>query len=108
VNGEKYMKNYRLLMNGKNFLFNVDGKILKHGFYEHIVIQADSPRQAETLATAKIRFNKDLQKQTLNGNDDPPVIALDTIWELNHVDDDKGFDAKRDFYIEKKWWAFWK
>ena len=42
-------------MNGRNFLIDINGKPKKHGFYQNIVVEADSPKQAELLAIAKIR-----------------------------------------------------
>ena len=68
------MKKYRLLMKGRNFLINADGKQEKHGFHQNIFIDADSPRQAELSAASTIWHDEELQKAILNPEDDPPVI----------------------------------
>ena len=95
-------------MNGRNYLMKVDGKKRKQGFYQNIFLEADDPAQAESLAVAKIRFNKDLNEAVLNSDDDPPRINLDTIWELDDFNEVEDLDAGRTFYTEKKWWQFWK
>jgi hypothetical protein len=102
------MKKYRLLMKGRNFLINADGKQEKHGFHQNIFIDADSPRQAELSAASTIWHDEELQKAILNPEDDPPVIQLDTIWELDILDDVSQVETGRTFFIEKKkWWKFW-
>jgi hypothetical protein len=95
-------------MHGRNYLINIDGKVKKHGFYQNMFVEADSPRQAETLATARIRLNKELKDATLNSQDDPPKVCLDTIWELDDPNELGSLEPGRTFYIEKRWWQFWK
>jgi hypothetical protein len=102
------MKKYRLLMNGRNFLVNINGKPKKHGFYQNIVVEADSPKQAELLAITKIRHDEELKRATFNSKDDPPIIHLDTFWQLDILDDVGALEFGRTFYAEKKWWQFWR
>jgi hypothetical protein len=102
------MRKYRLLMNGRNYLIHSDGKPKKHGFFQDLYLEADNPRQAEALAVARIRFNKELKDAALNRQDDPWVVYLDTIWELDNFNDVGKLESDRTFYIEKKWWQFWK
>jgi len=102
------MKKYRLLLKGRNFLINDDGKHKKHGFHQNVFVDADSPRQAELSAISKIWHDKELKQITLNPDDDPPAIQLDTIWELDILDDVSQVETGRTFFIEKnKWWKFW-
>ena len=103
------MKKYRLLLKGRNFLLNQDGKQKKYGFYQNVFIEAGSPRQAELLAISKIWHDKDLQESTLNAKDDPPVIQLDTLWELDILDDVSDVESGREFFADKnRWWQFWR
>jgi len=103
------MKKYRLLMKGRNFLLNKDGKEKKYGFSQNVVIEAGSPRQAELLAISKLWHDKELMKITLNSKEDPPVIQLDTLWELDIMDDVEEVESSRTLFAEKnKWWQFWK
>lgn len=102
------MKNYKLLMNGRNFLISTNGKAKKHGFYQHIVIEAESPQKAGLLARARITHDSALKEITLNTENDPPVVQLHTFWELDVADEVGELEQGRTFYLEKKWWQFWK
>ena len=102
------MKKYRLLMNGSNYLMAVDGKIPGAGFFQNMVIKADSPKQAERQAISRIWHDAELQAQTLNPTKNPPKVALHTLWELDVAYDDSRIDMERTFYLEKRWWEFWK
>ena len=103
------MKKYRLLLKGRNFLLNRDGKQRKYGFYQNVIIEAGSPRQAKLLGISKLWHDKELIKITLNSKDDPPVIQLDTLWELDILDDVSEIESGRTFFKDKnKWWQFWK
>jgi hypothetical protein len=102
------MKRYRLLIRGQNFLINSDGKTQKCGFTQNMFIEADNPKQAETKVLVKMKFDQGLKALTLNTEDDPPKIALDTFWELDILDEVSGINEERVFYPEKKWWQFWR
>ena len=95
-------------MNGRNFLISANGKPRKHGFYQNIIIEAETPQRAGLLARAKIIHNKELKEMTLNTKKDPPVVHLHTFWELDIVEDVDDLELGRTFYREKKWWQFWK
>lgn len=102
------MKKYRLLMNGSNYLMAVDGKNLSQGFFQNMVIKADSPKQAERQAISRIWHDSELQAQILNPTKNPPKVVLHTLWELDVAYDDARIDMERTFYLEKRWWEFWK
>ena len=102
-------KKYRVLMHGRNFLVDLDGKSLKCEFYQNFFIESSNPRQAELLSTTRLLNDRALKGQTLNKDNDPPRISMITYWEQddfeyvgNHL-----FPG-RTFYEEKKWWQFWK
>lgn len=102
------MKKYRLLLNGKNFLLKRDGKTQKYGFYQNMFIEADSPKQAERMAFTKIWHDKELTSITLNNKNDPPKVKLETFWELDVLYYAKQLETGRTYYLEKRWWQFWK
>lgn len=103
------MKKYRLLMHGQNFLLNRDGKTSRYGFYQNVFMEVESLRQASLMATSKIWHDKELKEITLNPENDSPKISLDTYWELDSFDyTGKHLVTDRTFYLEKKWWQFWK
>jgi len=95
-------------MNGRNFLMHVEGKTKKHGFFQNIFVEAESSRQAKLLAIARLRHDKELNEATLNKEDNPPKIDVDTFWEIDIVHDERDVETGRTFYVEKKWWQFWK
>ncbi|MCG8472731.1 MAG: hypothetical protein MI742_12885 [Desulfobacterales bacterium] len=102
------MKKYRLLMNGSNYLMDVGGKISRQGFFQNLIIKADSPDQAERQAISRIWHDKELKSITLNPGKNPPKVSLHTLWELEVTYDDSRIDMERTFYAEKRWWEFWK
>ena len=98
------MKKYRCLLNGQNFLIRFNGVKAKYGFYQNLIVAAESPQQAELLATARLWHDSELKKITLNLEKDPPVIRLKTIWELDVVNDSDDPGPDRRFYAEARWW----
>ena len=55
------------------------------------------------------RIDKKLKEMTLNSENNPPKISLETYWELDNFDyTGKYLATDRTFYPEKKWWQFWK
>lgn len=95
-------------MNGRNFLIDMGGRKRKHGFYQNIVLEAETVQNAGHVAKAKIIYDKDLKEMTMNATNDPPVVELHTFWELDIAEDVSGLELGRTFYEEKKWWQFWK
>ncbi|WP_300670415.1 hypothetical protein [Desulfoluna sp.] len=102
------MKKYRLLMNGSNFLMAVDGKTVRQGFFQNMIIEADSPKQAERQAISRVWHDQELKSLTLNLPQNSQKVTLHTLWELDVAYDDARIDMERTFYFEKRWWEFWK
>lgn len=95
-------------MVGRNYLIQRDGKPQKHSFQQQLVLQADGPKQARQMAVARLRLDAELGAMTLNEAGDPPEVNLDTLWEMDILDDPQDVPAGRKFFIEKRWWQFWK
>ena len=102
------MKKYHLLMNGQNFLVDMDDNLAKHGFFQHFFLEAESPECAEDLAVQKIRGNEDLKAIAQNPQDDPPVIIVEEMSELETFDGVESMESGRAWFLEKKWWQFWR
>ena len=77
-------------MNGRNFLVDFDGKKRKCGFFKNILIEAESPGKAEHLAIERIRENSELKKIALNIKEDPPLIFVE---ELKEVESFNGIEC---------------
>ena len=96
-------------MNGQNFLINLNGKTSKYGFYQNLFIVSEDLKSAEILGIEKIQQDKDLQEITKNIKEDPPMIFLDSYNEVEEItEENKSLEKGRTYYLEKKWWQFWK
>lgn len=95
-------------MQGRNFLLAVNGIKQKYAFSQHLLVDANNPKQAEQLAIARVTLDKALKTITLNSKSNPPVITLETIWELDALEDISQIEAGRTYFPHKKWWCFWK
>ena len=95
-------------MQGSNLLLLVNGKKRKHTFTQNLVVDANNPKQAEQLAIARVTLDKDLKKITLNKENNPPLIKMETIWELGALEDINKIEDGRTFLPAKRWWCFWK
>ena len=87
---------------------NNDGRPKKHGFIQNMLVEADSHSKAKLIAIATTRVDKELNDKTLNSESNPPHIYVETFWELDVLDNVNDIDTDRHFFIEKKWWQFWK
>lgn len=102
------MKKFHVLVNGQNFLVNIDGKTKKHGFFQNFLIETISVEDAAEEIIEKVRDDKELKKITLNSRKDSPNIEIEEINELNTFEGLEGVDSGRTWYVEAKWWQFWK
>jgi hypothetical protein len=102
------MHNYLLLINGRNFLIERNGRLRKYGFFQNLCIQAPDRESAEAMATEKIRQSDVLIRDTRNDNDDPPMILVTSITEVDPSAPGGAGESDRVFYREKRWWQFWK
>ena len=94
-------------MTGHNFLMQINGQTGKHGFHQTLFVRSETHRQAELMALAQIRHDKELMEASLNAKNDPPVIRLETLWELEDFVEADKTASSRVFFLEKKWWQFW-
>lgn len=93
-------------MNGQNFLIRLaDAKPKKMGFYRSVFVEASDPLQAELLAVEAVR-DSNLTDIVVETVDDPPVIYLEEIYELEEDDELPESAEEHGFYLEKRWWQF--
>jgi hypothetical protein len=102
------MHNYLLLINGRNFLIERNGRLRKYGFFQNLYVQAPDRKSAEAMATETIRQSDVLIKDARNDDDDPPMILVTSITEVAPSAPGGAGDTDRVFYAEKRWWQFWK
>ena len=102
------MPTYRVEINGQNFLIDLDGHVAKRGFFTFRVIDAVDAHSAEAEAVRRIREQPDLRALVRNAADDPPVLDVENVVELDEFEEDAGLGFI--WYDEhpKRWWQFWK
>ena len=55
------------------------------GFYVRHYVHARSMEEAELIAVQEVREREDLAAKVRNPPDDPPVLYLDRIWEVDEI-----------------------
>jgi len=103
------MPAYRVMINGQNFLVEMDGRVAKYGFFTTRIVEAADPAAAEHAAVQMIRETQRLRDLVRNDPADPPVMDVTSIVEL-----ESGEAESREpgfvWYEErpKRWWQFWR
>ena len=92
------MKKYRVMLNGQHFYIEMDGKLEKVGFYTTRWVEAENPEEAELKAVALVRQDHSLNISVRNERDNPPMIYLDTMSEVDSFD---GPGGGYSFYPDK-------
>lgn len=92
------MKRYRVLINGVNFLLEVDGALGKHGFYTSRWVEAEDPQSAELRAIELFRSEPGLRERLRNAPDDPPTLYVEETEEVMELEPAQGLA----FYVEEE------
>jgi hypothetical protein len=77
------MTTYMVRLNGQNFLMDGDGGPRKKRFHSTRLVEAEDPKQAETLALDFIRNDARLQNTVLNEVSGPPKIYIESVKEIS-------------------------
>jgi hypothetical protein len=104
------MPKYQVEINGQNFLLEFDGRVAKHGFFTTRFVEASDPTDAENAAVQMIRETRRLRDILRNTSDNPPVMDVVQIVELNSFD---GIEERKPGFVwhpenPRRWWQFWK
>ena len=76
------MTTYLVCLNGKNFLIDSEEGPTKKQFHSTRLVEADNKNLAETYARELISNDPRIQKFVLNEESDPPVIYLESVYEV--------------------------
>jgi len=76
------MPKYKVLINGANFLIDMDDRIAKFGFFTTRFVEATDADAAENTAVRMIREAQRLRDLVRNAPDDPPVMYVTGITEM--------------------------
>ena len=85
------MNVYRVLLNGENFLMTYSGQTKRMGFFTTRFVEATNEAEAETVAVSLLRQDENLRGNVLNTADDPPMIYVDEVEQVNGLQQAQGF-----------------
>ncbi len=94
------MAKYRVLLNGQNFLLDVDGEVGRHGFFTTRFVEAQDLDAAVETAIEHLRRERDVDNIGLNGSDDPPRVVAEKIEEIPSFDGVESPSPGLAFYSE--------
>ena len=96
------MKKYMLMLKGRNFRIEIDGKLEKLGFYTTRWVEAQNPEDAELEALDLVRQDVSLKASVRNDRDDPPMIYLEELCEVERFEGINVPGAGYSFYPDKE------
>jgi hypothetical protein len=104
------MPKYQVTIEGQNFLVERNGKIASHGFFAIRFLETADARAAENAAVDAIRRTETLRELVRNPPEDPPIMNVTEILELDSFDGIESLEPGFVWYEEstKRWWQFWK
>lgn len=80
------MPKYRVLVDARNYLVEMGGIEGKYGFFTSRFVEANDPVAAESAAVQMLRDDAELRGLVRNSPDDPPMIHVEKITELDSPD----------------------
>ena len=95
------MKKYQVLLEGNNFLFDIEGKIEKYGFMVTRYVEALNPEKAEEKAVNLLKKDDSLIQRVLNDKLDAPMIYLDEIIELDSFENIETLETGYSFFPDE-------
>lgn len=95
------MQKYKVRIEGRNFLIASNAGETKHGFYTTRFVESVDAEGAEHAAVGQLRDRKTLREMTLNERDDPPLMYVTEIEELESFSGLKSLDQGLVWYPEE-------
>ena len=86
------MQKFRVLVEGKNLLMQVNGVQKRFGFFTTVYVDAFTPDDAKTRAIDLLREDARLQEASLNAENDPISYSAQ---EVNQMESFKGVRLPR-------------
>jgi hypothetical protein len=104
------MAKYKVEINGANFLINMEDRTAKHGFFTTRFVDAPDAAAAENSAVQMIRDTQRLRDLVRNAHDDPPVMDVIGITEMESFDGIENLELGFVWYEQRprRWWQFWR
>lgn len=104
------MPAYRVMIDGQNFLVEMDGRVAKYGFFTTRIVESPDPVAAEHDAVQMIRQTQRLRDLVRNDPGDPPVMDVTSIVEVVSGEEVESREPGFVWYGERprRWWQFWR
>ena len=104
------MPNYRVEINGQNFLVEMEGRVARYGFVTVHFVEAADRVAAEYAAVEMIRETHRLRDIVRNTPEDHPIMD---VTEVDEVETLPAIDERGPGFIwyeehPKRWWQFWR
>ncbi len=96
------MRKYQIYINGENFLMMNEGSKILMGFYTTRWVEASSSEEAEMKAIKLIKNDQSLRRATLNEKEDPLMLYVEEISELENFEGVNPPGAGYTFYPDEK------
>lgn len=77
------MKKFKIIVEGRNFLINIDKFPKKMGFYTIRFVEADDESKAESVALDLVRVELKERDIILNDFANPPMLYIEQIEEVS-------------------------
>jgi hypothetical protein len=81
------MKKYKVMLNGQNFVLDLEQGLARHGFYTTRYVYANSKAEAELVAVESVRKRADIMRILKNDRNDPPILYAEEIDEIEYIDE---------------------
>ena len=96
------MGKFKVLINGANFLLDLEGREQKVGFYATRFVEAATADEAESAAVELLRADEWLKNSTLNEKTDSPMLYVEEIIEVSRRKKDEDVNTGFTFYTESE------
>ena len=96
------MGKFKVLINGANFLLNLEGREQKVGFYATRFVEAATADEAESAAVEMLRADEWLTSSTRNEKTDTPMLYVEEIVEVSRLKKDADVNTGFTFYAESE------
>ena len=99
--GKAAVRNYVVMIEGRNFLFEHEGRPTRFGFSAARNVRALNAEEAERIAIRNVHDDETLNASLLNSDEDPPRVIVTHLYEVKGFDTGFDQDAGYIFYRDR-------
>jgi hypothetical protein len=94
------MKDFKVVINGQNFLIQQQDQVILSGFYAPRFVNANTSEEAQEQAMHLVINSPSLRNVICNTKENPPKLLVDEILETPISEEDKANNHLFMFYAE--------